>query len=76
MLRLQARGRRTDSASNLFGDVLDHHGFQLVHPDVEEPCLSADNHLAHLDDNVLTLLNVLQELDRGLETILDRLPIM
>jgi hypothetical protein len=60
--------------AHLFGHVLDHHGAQVINPMVEEIGLAPDDGLAHADDGVLPLLDILDELDRGSKTFFDVIP--
>ena len=56
---------------DLFGDFFDHHGPQMVDTLVQKVPLPTDNDLAHLDDRLLALLDILDELDGGNKALLD-----
>src|SRR4029077_1589850 len=54
--------------ADFLGDILDHHWLQLINALVEEIALSADDCLANFHDDVLSLLDVFQQLYGRLET--------
>ena len=57
--------------ADFFGDILDHHRLQLIDSLVQEFALPPDDRLANFHDDVFPLLDVLQQLHRGLEAVLD-----
>src|SRR5947208_677287 len=64
-----ADGGRMDP--DLLGHFFDHHGPQMVDAFVEKIPLPADDYLAHLDDRLLALLDILDELNGGNEPLFD-----
>src|SRR5215510_3983237 len=57
--------------TDFFRHVLNHHRLQLINAFVEKLGLPPDDSLANFHDDVFTLLNIFQELDRGFEAVFD-----
>jgi len=56
--------------ADLFGHLLDHHGFQEIDAFFQEIVLAGDDAVADFGDGLLTLLDVLDELDGALIALL------
>ena len=57
--------------ANFFGDLLNHHGLQLVDAFFEEILLPGEDAVADFDDGLLALLDVLDQLDGALVAFFD-----